>query len=246
MSEAGVDNARREAQWLNEAASDATHLAELVGRRIEGEPLQYLTGIAGFRRLELRVGPGVLIPRPETEIVTEIALRLLPAGGTIVDVGTGSGAIALAVADERPDARIYATDISVDALNWARRNRDSLRLAVELVAGDLFDALPHELGGTVDVVVSNPPYIGYAEAASLPVDVRDHEPEVALFAPEDGLSVVRRLAQEAPVWLRPSGHLVLEIAPHQANAVAELLSDYRDVRMEKDLTGRDRVAVART
>ena len=241
-----MDNARREARWLDEAASDATHLAELVRRRIEGEPLQYLTGIAGFRHLELKVGPGVFIPRPETEVVTEIALGFLPEGGTIVDVGTGSGAIALAVADERSDARIYATDISEEALTWARRNRDSLGLAVELVAGDLFDALPRELGGAVDVIVSNPPYIGYAEAASLPVDVRDHEPEVALFAPEDGLSVVRRLAEEARVWLRAGGHLVLEIAPQQAGAVAELLSDYRGVRIEKDLTGRDRVAVALT
>ena len=164
-------------------------------RRIDGEPLQYLTGLAGFRYLELRVGPGVLVPRPETEIVAQTAIDLLPRGGTVVDVGTGSGAIALAIRHERPDARVVATDISEEALVWARRNREELALEVELIACDLLDGVDHGLRGAIDVIVSNPPYVAPEERDDLPVEVRDHEPDVALFAPRDGLDVIGRRAE---------------------------------------------------
>jgi release factor glutamine methyltransferase len=230
---------------LAEAAADPSHLEELVRRRVAGEPLQYLTGVAGFRYLELGVGPGVLIPRPETEVVAQTAIDLLPPGGVVIDVGTGSGAIALAIAHERPDARVLATEVSDGALEWARRNRDDLGLDVELFGCDLLSDVPRDLAGGVDVVVSNPPYIGSDERDSLPADVREHEPDVALFAPGNALGVIERLADESRVWLRSGGHLVLEIAPAQAGAVAALLGHYEEVVIRPDLTGRERVAVAR-
>lgn len=244
MAEAGVHNAEREARWLAEAAGSASELDELVRRRVAGEPLQYLTGLAGFRYLELEVGPGVLIPRPETEVVAQFAIDLLPPDGVAVDVGTGSGAIALALKQERPDARVIATELSEEAIAWARRNRERLGLEIELVAGDLLEVVPSELAGAVDVVVSNPPYVAVEERASLPSEVRDHEPDIALFAPGGGMSVIGRLAQVAPAWLRPGGHLVLEIAPARAREVVEMLGGFREVAIHPDLTGRDRVAVA--
>ena len=247
LASAGIENAYREARWLIEAASgDESRASELARRRAAGEPLQYLTGIAGFRRLELAVGPGVLIPRPETEIVAGRAFALLPERGTIVDVGTGSGAIALAAASERPDARVFATELSDEAIAWARKNKAALGSDIELLQGDLFDALPQSLTGAVDVVVSNPPYVAEHERDRLPRDVADHEPQLALFA-RDGLEVIRRLITEAPTWLRPQGWLVLEIGETQAADVAALFkkSGYRDAFIEQDLTGRERLAAAR-
>jgi release factor glutamine methyltransferase len=246
LASAGIENAYREARWLLEAASDENAAIELAHRRALGEPLQYLTGVAGFRRLELAVGPGVLIPRPETEIVVERALGVLPPNGTLVDIGTGSGAIALAVASERRDATVLATELSRDALAWAAKNRASLGLQVELLYGDLFEPLPPELRGGVDVCVSNPPYVAESDRGSLPTDVVDHEPQLALFA-RDGLEVIRRLIEEAPQWLKPDGWLVLEIGETQAADVDAILKrhGYRDGFIEQDLTGRERIAVAR-
>jgi release factor glutamine methyltransferase len=222
----------------------ATRVLALAGRRAEGVPLQYLTGIAPFRHLELKVGPGVLVPRPETEIVTEHALARLPTGGLAVDVGTGSGAIALSIAYERPDATVVATDAAPDALRWARLNRDELGLRVEIVECDLLGGLSHELAGKIDVIVSNPPYVGMEDLELLPRDVRDHEPPEALFAGERGLAVIERLAAAARGWLVPRGWLVLEVAPHQSDEVRKLLErlDYGSVSIGRDLAGRDRVA----
>ena len=264
LAKAGIETAEREARWLLEAAaggrtadrpvrmevlpeSVVERALELTDRRASGEPLQYVTGVAGFRRLELAVGPGVLIPRPETEIVAEHAMRRLPPAGTIVDVGTGSGAIALSVADERRDARVYASEISEVALGWARRNCSNLELSVELVRGDLFDGLPRDLAGHVDVVVSNPPYVALGEADTLPPEVVDHEPEEALFAGTEGLHVIADIAVQARAWLRPGGWLVLEMGSDQAEAVLGLLTNggYEEVAAHPDLTGRPRVAEGR-
>jgi release factor glutamine methyltransferase len=230
-----------------ETAADDAALALLADRRADGEPLQYLTGVAGFRHIELAVGPGVLVPRPETEEVAGRAIELLPDGGLLVDVGTGSGAIALAVADERPDAHVWATEISDEALEWARRNAAALESGIEIVKGDLFEGLPAEIGGAIDVVVSNPPYVAPQERDSLPTDVVDHEPAVALFAPEDGTSVISRLIAEAGDWLRPDGWIVIEIGSTQSDRVAGLLSaaGYEEVRVHPDLGGHPRVAVGR-
>ena len=212
-----------------------------------GEPLQYLTGIAGFRRLEISVGPGVFVPRPETEVLVEHVLGRLPQGGTIVDLGTGSGAIALAVADERKDARVIATEASPDALRWARENRDKVDPRVELFEGDLFDPLPAELQGRVDVIVSNPPYIADHERTALPSDVLDHEPHIALFSGADGTSIIEKIVAEAPRWLRSSGWLMIEISPHLQTVVPRLLKQhaFEDVSLHPDLAERPRVVEGR-
>ncbi len=247
LADGGLDTADAEARWLAEAATVSGDPDELVARRLAGEPLQYLTGIAGFRRLEIQVGPGVFVPRPETEVVTGQALALLPPGGTVVDLCCGSGAIGLAIADERPDARVVATELSREALGWARRNQARLGLDVTLLEGSLFDPLPSSLRGGVDLIVTNPPYVAVAEAPALPPEVRDHEPHLALFAGEFGLSVIRDIVMQAPPWLSPQGWIVLEIGEHQGAEVAALLraGGFDEVAVHPDLAGRDRVAVGR-
>jgi release factor glutamine methyltransferase len=258
-----VTPAKRESAWLIEAAAERPwhsvraqgevtpmterRALELARRRAAGEPLQYLTGVVGFRRIELSVGPGVFIPRPETELLVERALQLLPRRGIAVDVGTGSGAIALALADERPDARVLATEASAPALEWARRNRARLGLSVELLDCDILSGLPQELRRGVDVIVSNPPYIAPEEEDSLPPEVVAHEPRDALFAPVHGTAAHRRIARSSRRWLRPGGWLVLEIAPNQGERVTAMFEEegYVHCDVSTDLTGRPRIAAAR-
>jgi release factor glutamine methyltransferase len=247
LDDAVVDIGPREAQWICEAAEDEASALDMARRRKEGEPLQYLLGTAQFRHLELEVGPGVFIPRPETELVADRAMELLPKGGTLVDLGTGSGAIALAVASERPDATVLATEADPGAYPWAVRNRDRLGLDVELIEGDLFEGLPEGLKGGIDVVVSNPPYVSTDRRDILPVDVRDHEPERALYGGGDGMLVVTRLAHDAREWLRPGGWLVLEMGAQQQQDMTTLLGtlDYQDVVIGVDLAEWPRIVVAR-
>lgn len=259
LASSGVVFAHQEVRWLLEAATGSTS-AQLVGaeidagtaenvlalarRRANGEPLQYITGTAGFRYLELAVGPGVLIPRPETEMVVERALEHLPRDGIAIDVGTGCGAIALSLADERPDARVVATDISADALVWAERNRSSLGLSVQFIQCDLLSKIPEDLRGRVDLVVANPPYVPEGQARILPRDVLEHEPSVALFGGPDGLEIVRVLASSAREWLKPGGWIVLEMAADAGAAVSKELTllGYKHVSAGLDLAGRERVA----
>jgi release factor glutamine methyltransferase len=264
LTNAGVIPAERESAWLIEAAAgrrwrdivvdgriapDAEKRAlSLARRRAVGEPLQYVTGVAGFRRLELSVGPGVFIPRPETELVVDQALSRLPRAGVAVDVGTGSGAMALAIADERPDARVLATESSTAALKWARANRDALSLAVDLYHCDLLSGLPEGLRRRVDVVVSNPPYIAPQETDELPPEVLLHEPHDALFAGARGTRSLRRIARTARSWLRPGGWLVLEIGASQGDPAGALLDEngYVDRSVHTDYNGRARIAVGRS
>lgn len=228
---------------------EAERVAGIVERRAGQEPLQYITGRQAFRGIVLRVGPGVLVPRPETEIVVEHALRLLEgaASPAVVDVGTGSGAIALAVAAERPGARVWGTEISPRALAWARLNREEMGAAnVILVQGDMFSPLPDGLRGRVDLVVANPPYLPESMVATMPSDVRDHEPRLATVSGTTGLEVPARVALEAAGWLRPGGWLVMETWPGQAARLRALLAGrYEAVEVLPDLGGAARIAVAR-
>ena len=228
----------------------------MVDRRAKGEPLQYVVGRWGFRTLDLFVDRRVLIPRPETEVVVEAAVSELRAvAGTLdrlpvaVDLGTGSGAIALSIACEVPGAEVWATDASAAALAVARANLAGLgsRYAshVRLVEGPWFDALPLALRGRVDLIVSNPPYIASGEV--LPAEVAAWEPNEALVAGPTGLEAIGDIVRGAPVWLARPGRLVVEIAPHQAGAAADLMgaAGFEDVEVRPDLHGRLRVLVGR-
>ena len=213
---------------------------DLVRRRSVGrEPVAYLLGRRGFRRLDLEVDRRVLVPRPETELLVEVALEL-PQGARVVDVGTGSGAVALALKDERPDLDVVATDVSEEALAVARANAVRLGLDVAFVHADLLDG-----AGEVGAIVANPPYVAEADRATLPPEVARHEPAVALFAGEDGLDVLRRLAQQAGAsGARFAG---FEVGAGQAAAVEELLRAAGFARLERhrDLAGIERVVVGR-
>ena len=215
----------------------------LVRRRADGEPLQYVLGEWGFRRLTLRVDGRALIPRPETETLVERCLALLDGDEAprVLDVGAGSGAVALALADEHPGARVTAIDISEDALSLARENAERTGLAVDLLCHDLFAGLP---GDGWDLVVSNPPYVRDDELASLAREVVDWEPALALFDRGHTAALVR----EASRSLRPGGALAVETHEDGASGVAALLEreGYVAVRTTKDLAGRDRVVEGRT
>lgn len=218
--------------------AEAASLVALVERRSVREPLAYVLGEWGFRRLTLEVDRRVLVPRPETEIVVERCLARI--GGLVaprvLDVGTGSGAIALAIADEHPDARVTGIDISADALAVARANALRTGLAVQFLQGDLFAGLPE---GPWSLVVSNPPYVRADDADGLQPEVRDWEPAVALVAE----GATEAVARGAGAVLEPGGALVLEVADGDAARVAALLRrlGYEDVNVTHDLTGRERV-----
>jgi release factor glutamine methyltransferase len=260
LERAGVPSPRVDAEWLlahalgvsrtqlyangDEAPADRERFfRELVARRATREPLAYVLGEWGFRRLTLKVDPRVLIPRPETESLVERCLELLAdhAGPRVLDIGVGSGAIALSIADEHPEARVVATDNSPGALAVADENRARTGLAdrVELVQGELFAGL----AGPFDLVVSNPPYVKPDEVAQL-------EPEVARFEPREALvahGVTEAIAEQAMPLLEPGGPLVLETADGEAREVAALLEGlgYQDVRIGKDLAERERVVDGR-
>jgi release factor glutamine methyltransferase len=265
-------NRAQEARWIVERVSgyNATELHRhrnelvstrsvaffdaLIARRVAGEPLQYVLGRWPFRTLELIVSPAVLIPRPETEHVAEFAVRAAIeayADGRaplVVDLGTGSGAIGLSVAVEVAAAQVWCTDVSDDALGVARANLAGLGRAgtrVTLAAGSWFDALPPDLAGDIDVLVSNPPYV----EVDAPLDdvVKNWEPHLALFAPDDGFAFVAHLIDGAPRWLRPGGVLVLEMGEHhtdRALAAAEA-AGLVDRQRITDLAGRPRGITAR-
>ncbi|MBW3588572.1 MAG: peptide chain release factor N(5)-glutamine methyltransferase [Actinobacteria bacterium] len=221
----------------------------LIERRRTLEPLQYLTGTQGFRSIELLVGPGVLVPRPETEVLVGRVIEKTSGipRPKIVEVGTGSGAIALALGGELLQANVWATEISSDAMAWATKNLERLQLPnVELMEGDLFSPLPSDLRGKLDVVVSNPPYLSDSDLARAPIDVRDHEPRIATTAGPSGLEVATRVIHEARQWLRPGGWLLLETWAGQWSSLKILLEEnYEVVSIHPDLGGTDRVAEAR-
>lgn len=224
------------------AVSEAEAYAQLVARRATRVPLQHLTGVAHFRYLDLAVGPGVFVPRPETESVVQLAIDA--ARGLehplMVDLGTGSGAIAGSLAHELPGARVHAVELSDDAYPYAARNLEPL--GVRLVQGDLTHAFA-ELDGTVDVVVSNPPYIP-ANAVPREPEARDHDPHMALYGGgEDGMVLPTAAAATAARLLRPGGFFVMEHAEVQAAAMSAMFAAsgaWEQVTTHLDLTGRDR------
>lgn len=222
--------------------------AKLFGRalcqRCHGVPLQYLTGEQQFLDLVLGVAPGVFVPRPETEVLVERALEVLPEeeAPAVVDVGTGTGAVALSIKRRRPDAVVIATDVSEDAIRVARANASRHALDLDALRGDLLGPVPEALRGLVDLVVSNPPYVTEEEYQDLPPEVRA-EPYEALVG---GTDVHRRLAQDAPRWLRPGGWLVMEIGQEQGDEARSLLEPaFENVKILPDLAGRDRVVRGR-
>ena len=242
---------------LDERATTRTEpfFLDMVERRANGEPLQYVLGRWAFRRLDLFVDRRVLIPRPETEMVVQVALAELhamikPSRPTVVDLGTGSGAIALSIALEAPTSRVWATDASKDAVDVARANLAGLgtlaATRVRMEVGSWFDPLPVILKGHVQLVVSNPPYV--ADDEHLPPEVEDWEPRDALRAGPTGLEDIAVVVKEAPGWLSDPGVLVVEIAPHQAADARKLGLDagFSQVETRLDLTGRERILVART
>lgn len=238
----GVDRA---ALWLNpdrEVTGDAARwFRDAVRRRASQRvPVAYLVGAKGFRRLELQVDARVLVPRPETEHLVE-ALLDLPQGARVHDVGTGSGAIALALKDERPDLRVSASDSSADALAVARANAARLGLDVELLQADLLQGVDPRL----DAIVSNPPYVPDGDRRTLMPEVALHEPPGALFAGPDGLDVIRPLTAQAAAT--EARLLALEIGAGQADAVRELVADagFAQVETVRDLAGIERVVIGR-
>jgi release factor glutamine methyltransferase len=233
--------------------AQAQEFGHLVEQRAARIPLQHLTGVAHFRYVELLVGPGVFVPRPETELLAGWAVEKATAvlssdradGAVVVDLGTGSGAIAKAVAHEEPTARVHAVELDERAHAWATRNLEGT--GVDLRQGDLAEAFA-DLAGTVDVVVSNPPYIPHEAWESVAVEVRDHDPELALYATGDGLDAIRVVERRAALLLRPGGVVGVEHADVQgesAPAVFTAAGRWEQVRDHDDLAGRARFLTAR-
>jgi release factor glutamine methyltransferase len=269
LSDGNVPNAGRESRDIIAAMKDVPRFWPTVNKhvvldgaerriareaaikRAAGAPFQYAVRSAAFRKLTLTVDERVLIPRPETELIVDLVLQLTEAwpGGTAIDVGTGSGAIALALASEGTFNRVLAGDVSSDAIAVARGNADRLkeseRARLDFRVGSLF--APFE-GERARVVVSNPPYIAAFEAAQLPANVRDWEPAVALFGGPDGMTVIRHLIRDARHILEPEGWLVMEVDARRTSWVVEALSmydSYADIGVRLDLAGRERFVVAR-
>jgi release factor glutamine methyltransferase len=269
LAEAGHEKPRRVAEWLLADAVDARRVElfarperevpgaataryrSMVERCADGEPLQHVLGYDEFYGLQLQVTPDVLIPRPETEEVVERLLALLSDVDTprVLDIGTGSGCIALALKHERPEAHVHACDVSADALAVARANAERLALDIRFFEADLFaDGFQRRAPSGMDAVVSNPPYIPREEAASLPAVVKDHDPAVALFAGDDPLRFYRRLAEVAPsLCASTGGLLVVECHAEHAAGVGDVFqkASVTDVHVEEDLSGRPRIAWGR-
>ena len=265
----GDANPRGSAQWLLSAATGLTRLElytnfnkpltpaeraklrEMIPRRAAGEPLQYISGRAPFRTIEVYVEPGVLIPRPETEVLVGEALAFVPREGdcTVLDLCCGSGCIACAVAVERPEASVVACDIAPEAVALTRKNAKALGVdgRVEAYEGDLFAALPETLKGCVDVIVTNPPYVPSAVCDELVPEVRDFEPRLALDGGKDGLDVFRAILSQSQAFLAPGGVIAVELHEtclEAARSLAEA-AGFADVLIVDDLAGKPRVLVAK-
>jgi release factor glutamine methyltransferase len=229
------------------AIGDTTIVEEtfwkLLDRRCAHEPLQYLTGVAYFRHLELKVGPGVLVPRPESELLVEAVLTFIEkreGAISVVDLGSGSGALALAIATEAPQTHVIAVEKSPAAIEWLKENVSFIDEKVRILESDVATAL---VGVKCDVVIANPPYIPNAQ--ELPRDVKDHEPSEALFGGEDGMKSPRLFISAASRLLKSGGFLAIEHHEEQGLEIAAVLhEDFTDILLHKDLTGRPRFTTA--
>lgn len=243
LSVLGTDRAGLIGRREGLSNEEARAYGRLLCRRCTGIPLQHLTGEQGFRHLVLRIEPGVFVPRPETETVVDVALEVLDgcAEPRVVDVGTGTGAIALSIAQERPGARVWAVDRSPDAVVLAGENSALLGLDITVLQGEFLEPLPAELRGRLDLVVSNPPYV--PRDRDLPAEVLADPPEALFGGPE----VYEALLGQAFEWLRAGGHAVVEIDDGAARAVSEQVAraGFTDAVVHRDLAGRDRVVAAR-
>jgi release factor glutamine methyltransferase len=261
LEKAGIDNGRQEARWLMSqlmceippcsvpCPADlpqwlSEEFKKRLQRRANGEPLQYIMGSAEFYNVELLVGPGVLIPRPETEQLVEIALKHLK-GNTVCDLCTGSGAIALAIAKELPETTVTGIDISAKALSYAQRNKAQLGIKnATFILGDLFAPLPPD--SKFSLITANPPYVTTSEYEHLDSIVHDYEPALALIGGEDGLDVLRRIAASAKGFLEPSGTLISEIGEEQGASASELFRKHGFSKVEtvKDYSEKERFIIA--
>ena len=236
-------------EWLYSHATDELeelwwiHYGRYLHERLNGKPTQYITHVQEFYGRPFRVSPAVLIPRPETEHLVEEALKHLHQGSVVIDVGTGSGAIAVTLA-LASKAKVFACDLSVEALQVAQANAAKLSAKVEFLRSDLLGGIR---ANSMDMVVSNPPYIPLVEKDTLATEVRDHEPHMALFGGEDGLEVYRRLIAEAADILKPGGHLLMELAYNGAPGVERILEFciWQGIEIIPDLAGHPRVISAR-
>lgn len=222
---------------------------DYVRQRLQRVPVQYIVGVAAFRHLELSVTPDVLIPRPETEVLVEVALEHLPEGGRALDLCCGSGAIALSLKQEAVEVQVVATDISEAALAVARGNGQRCALDIEWLCGDLFAPFEGTAVASFDIVASNPPYVRHGDLVGLELEVRDHEPALALDGGEDGLDCYRRIVRAAPDFICSGGHLLLEVGDGQSAEVERLLAEvgrFAEVQTRPDLNEVPRVVVART
>lgn len=220
------------------SGKDRRRFEALVDRRAAGEPIPYIKGYAVFRDLEIRTKPGVFVPRDSTEFLAEQAIRRLRRRKhpVHVDLATGGGTVALAVADEVPGAEVWGTDVAGDAVKLARRNAKDLELRARFAVGDLFDALPKRLRGSVDVITLHPPYVPVGELDDLPDEIRDWEPAHTLTdRSTDGLGLIERTVAGSPKWLRRSGWLLMEVSPDRAKEVKRVYArgGFRDVRSTK-------------
>ena len=235
---------------------DLTLYRAMIKRLIDGEPVQYITGIQEFWSMDFHVNSSVLIPRPETEILIEQARKIYSEEDmdknpniSILDIGTGSGAIAVAIASEIENAKIFAVDISAKALNTAKLNaaKHGMEKRISFYEGSLFE--PFEKNNQYfDIILSNPPYITIKDYESLPVKIKNFEPKLALESGEDGLSHIRIILKKAPEFLKPGGWLMLEMDPRQTDSVIQIINGsnaYTSVKVIKDYSSRDRMVIAR-
>lgn len=223
--------------------ADAALFAQNIDRRCAHVPLQHILGKAYFYGLEFNVSPSVLIPRPETELLVEHALKALHAGMSVLDLCTGSGCIAITVSTQCPGIKTDASDVSSEALEVAKRNADANDAPVNFIQSDLFEGI----SGQYDMILSNPPYISQAEMETLMPEVKDHDPHLALYGGIDGLDFYKKISANATDHLNPGGMLMMEIGAGQANDVSTLLreNDFTDIQIIQDLNGLDRIVTGR-